>query len=153
MISIRPATLDDITTIAGFQVGLASETENLELNRETATKGIKALFDDPARGVYFVAESAGAIAGCFLITYEWSDWRNAMIWWLQSVYVSPPFRRKGVFRKMYDHILDTISQDDTIIGLRLYVDRSNTRAQGIYKSLGMNGDHYTVFEWIKDKTQ
>jgi ribosomal protein S18 acetylase RimI-like enzyme len=91
----------------------------------------------------------GIAIGCFLITYEWSDWRNGTVWWLQSVYVMPAHRQQGVFKKMYDHIIGSISGDPAVTGLRLYVDKSNSRAQNVYRSLGMNGDHYTVFEWMK----
>lgn len=148
MVSIRPSKPEDIKLLADFQLRLAAETESIELNREVASAGIKALFDDPGKGTYYVAVIASKIIGCYLITYEWSDWRNGMVWWLQSVYVLESHRQQGVFKHMYDHIIKTISQDPTIIGLRLYVDKSNSRAQKVYQSLGMNGDHYTVFEWM-----
>lgn len=149
VITIRPAKFQEIGTLAGFQIRLAFETEAVSLNEDVVTTGIEALFNDPGKGVYFVAEQEGVIAGCFLITYEWSDWRNGTIWWLQSVYVSKPYRRQGIFRKMYDYLIEAIRHDAAIIGLRLYVEKSNSRAQGVYSSLGMNGDHYTVFEWMK----
>jgi len=149
MITIRPAKSEDLEVIAEFQIRMAAETEKIALDKSIISTGIEALFADPSKGIYHVAESGGKIIGCFLITYEWSDWRNGMIWWLQSVYVAESERGHGVFRKMYNHILETISGDPGILGLRLYVDKSNTRAQKVYQSLGMNGDHYTVFEWIK----
>jgi GNAT superfamily N-acetyltransferase len=149
MISIRPAKSQDISAIADFQVRLAAETENMILSTDIVSTGIQALFNDPGKGVYYVAEVRDKIAGCFLITYEWSDWRNGMVWWLQSVFVSEPFRRQGVFRKMHEYIVDTIRKDPSILGLRLYVDKSNSQAQQVYRLLGMNGDHYTVFEWMK----
>jgi ribosomal protein S18 acetylase RimI-like enzyme len=149
MITIRPSTSNDINTLASFQLQLADESENIKLNKAIVTAGLKALFDDRSKGTYYVAENGGIVCGCFLITYEWSDWRNGMIWWLQSVYVAASHRRQGIFKKMYDHIIETISGDPKIIGLRLYVDKSNARAQNVYKSMGMNGDHYTVFEWMK----
>ncbi|MEX2230623.1 MAG: GNAT family N-acetyltransferase [Cyclobacteriaceae bacterium] len=150
MISIRPSRFDDIGVIAEFQLKLANETEGVNLNPRIVTTGIEALFADPGKGVYYVAESREKIIGCFLITYEWSDWRNGMIWWLQSVYVTESHRREGVFKRMYDYIHDAISKDSSLIGLRLYVDKSNARAQKVYQSLGMNGDHYMVFEWMKN---
>ncbi len=150
MISIRRAKFRDIDVIVEFQTKLAAETENILLDRLIVSTGIEALFDDPSKGIYYVAESGEKIIGCFLITYEWSDWRNGIIWWLQSVYVAASERRKGVFRKMHAHIIETISNDPGITGLRLYVDKSNSRAQNVYRSLGMNGDHYTVFEWMKN---
>src|SRR5688572_24318384 len=115
MISIRPSKFDDIGAIAEFQLKLASETEHINLNLYTVTTGIEALFTDPGKGVYHIAESQGKTIGCFLITYEWSDWRNGMIWWLQSVYVAETHRREGVFKKMYDYIHDAISKDSGLI--------------------------------------
>lgn len=135
--------------LADFQLRLADETENVQLKKDIVSAGMKALFDDASRGTYYVALADGKIIGCFLITYEWSDWRNGMVWWLQSVYVSKSYRQQGVFKDMYHHIRQTILNDPGIIGLRLYVDKSNTRAQKVYESMGMNGDHYMVFEWMK----
>ena len=149
MIIIRPARFQDIGVIAGFQSGLARETENVTLDQDILFAGIESLLKDPAKGIYYIAEVDGKAIGCFLITYEWSDWRNGTVWWLQSVYVMPTHRQQGVFKKMYDHIIGSISGDPAVTGLRLYVDKSNSRAQNVYRSLGMNGDHYTVFEWMK----
>lgn len=146
MIIIRSATREDASTVLDFQMRLALETENISLDKLVASRGIAALFEDPAKGTYYVAEDRGKIVGCFLITYEWSDWRNGTIWWLQSVYVDITHRRTGVFKHMYDHIIRMISGDPNVAGLRLYVDKSNGRAQKVYRSMGMDGDHYTVFE-------
>lgn len=151
MIAIRHATRDDATAILDFQMRLALETENISLDKLIASKGIAAVFDEPSKGNYYVAEHRGQLVGCFLITYEWSDWRNANIWWLQSVYVDISHRRSGVFKHMYDHILNMISNDAAVAGLRLYVDKSNGRAQKVYQSMGMDGDHYTVFEKMRQK--
>lgn len=149
LISVRPATREDAGKILDFQLLLAQETEDLTLDKLIVTKGIKEVFDDRRKGQYYVAEISGKVVSCLLITYEWSEWRNANIWWIQSVYVDAIHRRTGVFRKMYDHLIEKLSGDSTIAGLRLYVENNNTGAQQMYKSLGMNGDHYKVFEWIK----
>ena len=149
MISIREAHREDAGKILDFQLLLAQETENRGLDKLVVTKGIKNVFDDPAKGKYYVAEVGGKVVGCLLITYEWSEWRNGNIWWLQSVYVDASHRKTGVFRKMYGHLLESISRDPCIAGLRLYVENNNHRALKIYKSLGMKGDHYQVFEWFK----
>jgi ribosomal protein S18 acetylase RimI-like enzyme len=149
MISIRKSTPQDIGVLAAFQQALAAESENVNLDIPTVKKGLQALFDDPGKGVYYVAQLKGEIVGCHLITYEWSDWRNGMVWWLQSVYVLPAHRKSGVFRAMYDNLMNLISADPNLIGLRLYVDKTNQKAQHIYEAIGMNGDHYTVYEWMK----
>lgn len=147
-ITIRQAVRDDATEILLFQMALALETEGLVLDKLVLSKGIAAVFDDPAKGVYYVAEYGNEVAGCFLITYEWSEWRNATIWWLQSVYVKAPHRRKGIFRHMYEYIIDAISREPTVAGLRLYVDTTNKRAQQVYEALGMEGNHYALYEKI-----
>jgi ribosomal protein S18 acetylase RimI-like enzyme len=149
MISIRQAQKVDIPILAGFQLRLAEETENVMLNINIVNAGLKALLNDPSKGAYYVAEVDGIVAGCFLITFEWSEWRNGTVWWLQSVYVDTAYRKQGVFKKMHEHIMSVVSNDPALLGLRLYVDKSNTRAQKVYESLGMNGDHYTVFEWMR----
>jgi ribosomal protein S18 acetylase RimI-like enzyme len=95
-----------------------------------------------------VAESDGKVVASLLITYEWSDWRNCSVWWFQSVYVVPEFRRQGIFRKMYNHIRDLAVKQD-IAGLRLYVETKNLRAQKTYQALGMSSEHYSFYEWMR----
>jgi ribosomal protein S18 acetylase RimI-like enzyme len=148
-VSVRKSTPADIDVLADFQQRLAKESENFSLDLNTVKKGILAMFDDPCRGTYFIAEVDGVIAGCHSITYEWSDWRNGMVWWLQSVYVVEKFRKAGVFRAMFEHLQSIIKNDLQVVGLRLYVDKSNSAAQKVYASIGMNGDHYAVFELMK----
>ncbi|HYG04417.1 MAG TPA: GNAT family N-acetyltransferase [Chryseosolibacter sp.] len=145
MITIRKATVEDISTLVDFQVRLALETENLQLDVKILTKGIQSLLSDPSKGFYNIAVDNNHIVGCHMITYEWSDWRNGMIWWLQSVYVVDAYRKKGVFKLMFEHISQQ-AKNSGIAGLRLYVDKTNTRAQKVYESMGMNGEHYSVYE-------
>ena len=144
-ISIRAAERADIPFLVECNAAMASETEHKMLDRDVLTRGTQAVFDDPRRGFYLVAELEGERAGCLLITYEWSDWRNRMVWWIQSVYVVPEGRRRGVMRALYD-VAKREAQAAGAGGLRLYVDTSNARAQAVYAALGMNGDHYRVFE-------
>ena len=148
MISIRNAEPDDAADIIDFQNKMAWETEKLELIPEKVTNGVLAVFSDPAKGQYWVAEDDGKIIASLLITYEWSDWRNANVWWFQSVYVLPEFRRKGVFRMMYEKIR-TEAEKKGIAGLRLYVETNNIRAHKTYESLGMQCEHYRMYEWLK----
>jgi len=148
-LSIRKARRSDIAQLILFQLQLAEETENLKLNQATLELGMSAMFDDPAKGEYYVAETPEGLVGCHMVTYEWSDWRNGMVYWLQSVYVKAEYRKHGVFRKMFINLMNEIKTNPRIAGLRLYVDKSNARAQQVYAAMGMNGDHYTVFEWMK----
>lgn len=149
MLKIRNAELKDMETVAVFQIKMALETENVHLDRDTVLSGVEAVLTDPAKGRYIVAEEDGQIGASLLITYEWSDWRNGVVWWLQSLYVQPEWRRKGVFRAMFQFIKEMVECDAHIKGIRLYVDKTNTVAQETYRSLGMNGEHYKVFEWMK----
>lgn len=146
---IRRAKESDIETIVEFQLAMAWETEALQLDRTTLTKGVKAVFEDHTKGHYWVFEDNGTVGASLMITYEWSDWRNGNVWWIQSVYVSPALRGKGVYKRMYKHLQELIISDNNVRGLRLYVDKSNLDAQRVYASLGMNGEHYQVFEWMK----
>jgi ribosomal protein S18 acetylase RimI-like enzyme len=148
-IQIREATRSDISVLVQFQQLLARETENVILDEKILSTGITAMFEDPTKGRYYIAETNGDAIGCHMITYEWSDWRNGMVYWLQSVYVKESFRKHGVFKTMFESLWKRIESDPMIAGLRLYADKTNTRAQKVYQSLGMNGDHYTVFEKMK----
>jgi GNAT superfamily N-acetyltransferase len=147
---IRPACQSDAATITDFNVCMAWETEQRRLEPATVAAGVAGLLNDPAKGVYYVAEdSAGDSVkpvGQLLITYEWSDWRNRNFWWIQSVYVAPEFRGKGVFRKLYEFVHDAARQQKNVCGLRLYVDNHNAGAQKAYTRLGMKPTQYKFFE-------
>jgi ribosomal protein S18 acetylase RimI-like enzyme len=149
MIKIRKAILTDAPTIIDFQQKMAWETEQFTLKPEIVTEGVKAVFDVPSRGQYWVAEENGEVVSSLLITYEWSDWRNTNVWWIQSVYVLPEFRRTGIFRSMYCFIKKE-SEMENAAGLRLYVEKNNSKAQNTYEALGMKSEHYTMYEWLKD---
>jgi GNAT superfamily N-acetyltransferase len=148
MITIRKAKPEDLPSIIDFQQKMAWETEELKLVPGIVTKGVHAVFEDPSRGQYYVAESSGKVISSLLITYEWSDWRNCNVWWFQSVYVLPENRRQGVFRMMYSHIRKLAEEQD-IAGLRLYVETKNTRAQKTYEALGMSSEHYSFYQWMR----
>ena len=121
------------------------ETEGMELQNDVLTRGVMAVFNDYSKGQYYVAENQGLVVASLMITYEWSDWRNRPVWWIQSVHVASDARRLGVFRALYAHArAEALAAGAG--GLRLYVDETNTRAQAVYTSLGMNGGHYRVFE-------
>src|SRR5688572_3482844 len=148
-VRFRDAARTDVAAIVEFQLAMARETEDVALDRPTLTRGVDAVFDTPSLGRYYVAESGGEVIGSLLITYEWSDWRNGMVWWIQSVYVLPAFRGRGVYAGLYAHIKTIVEPDPAIRGIRLYVDNRNAAAQKVYARLGMEGEHYRVFEWMK----
>jgi len=146
---IRKASHADIETIAQFQAEMAMETESLTLNPAILRQGVKAVLDDESKGTYYVFEVDNRIISSLLITYEWSDWRNGTVMWIQSVYVLPQYRRRGVYRKMYSFLQNLVYDNPDLKGIRLYVDKTNTRAQATYWELGMNAEHYQTFEWMK----
>lgn len=150
MITIRVAKRTDSERIISFQLAMALETEGLALEKKILTNGVKAVFDNPSKGRYFVAESDGMIIASLLITYEWSDWRNLHVWWFQSVYVLPEYRRKGVFRQMYS-LVKNQAEEKGAAGLRLYVETNNVPARKTYEALGMSSEHYTMYEWLREK--
>ncbi len=151
MINIRLANIEDAGVIARFQTEMAYETEDILLDKETVETGVKSVFYDPQKGKYFVAETDEMIVASLLITPEWSDWRNKWVWWFQSVYVTPYYRGKKIFKRMYEYVKTLIEEDPVAAGLRLYVDSKNKNAIAVYKALGMNGEHYKVFEWMKEE--
>ena len=148
-IFIRQAVSGDLNKILDFQLKMAEETEGLLLPPEKLRPGIEAALNDKNKGLYFMAETKGEIAGSLMITREWSDWRNAWVAWIQSVYVRPEFRRKGIYSALYRHVKALVEKGE-YAGIRLYVDKTNTAAQKTYSALGMNGEHYRLFEWMKE---
>jgi GNAT superfamily N-acetyltransferase len=136
--------------IADFQVKMALETENIKLDREIVTKGVQAVFDDPAKGKYLVAISESEVVASLLIVPEWSDWRNGTVYWIHSVYVIPVFRGQKVFFKMYSFLKEMVSESESIKGLRLYVDKTNIKAQKVYEAIGMTKEHYELYEYLEN---
>jgi GNAT superfamily N-acetyltransferase len=144
-IHVRAAQAADLASLAAFNAAMAIETENKTLDPGTLRAGIARILAEPARGFYLVAECDGTVAGCLMVTFEWSDWRNGDWWWLQSVYVAPEHRRHGVFRVLYAEVERRAAERADVVGVRLYVERENARAQRTYESLGMREDHYRMY--------
>jgi GNAT superfamily N-acetyltransferase len=146
---IRPASTEDAAQLIDFQLRLAEETEGLELDPGTLGSGVRAVFDDPSLGEYWVAEEDGEIAACLLVTREWSDWRNGTVLWVQSVYVRPESRGRGIYRALHGHLRRRVESSPDLKGIRLYVDLRNHRARKVYEELGMTSEHYMLYEWMK----
>ena len=145
-IEIRAATHGDIEVIAANNGALALETEHRRLAPEIVRAGVAAALADSAKGRYFVAESAGRVVGQIMHTYEWSDWRNGCFWLIQSVYVAQEARGQGVFRRLFDHLHALARAQPDVCGLRLNVERDNTRAQQTYRRCGLVDSGYFVME-------
>jgi ribosomal protein S18 acetylase RimI-like enzyme len=144
----RRARPEDADVIARFNVAMAQETEDKALDASTVRRGVRRLLEQPsdADGFYLVAEREGEIAGALMITTEWSDWRAARFWWIQSVYVHPEARRQGVFRALYARVRGEAERRDDVCGLRLYVEQGNDAARAAYEKLGMDETHYAMYE-------
>ncbi|MBX7151202.1 GNAT family N-acetyltransferase [bacterium] len=145
-VTIRQAENKDIPAIVQFNCAMARETENKALDIELVKPGVTFLIDHPQYGFYCIAEVNHRAVGQLMITYEWSDWRNGIFWWIQSVYVDPDFRNAGIFKKLYTHISEKSRTETNVCGLRLYVETKNDRAFQIYRHLGMSEAHYKLME-------
>lgn len=144
--AVRPARATDAPIIARFNREMALETEQRKLSPPRVLRGVKALLADPAKGTYFLAEFGGQVIGQLLITYEWSDWRNGNFWWIQSVFVTPTERGRGVFKALHAHIERLARRRKDVCGVRLYVDAHNTKAKEVYARLGLKATHYELWE-------
>lgn len=143
---IRFAEPRDIQSLVDFNQAMAMETEGKTLDSAILSKGVAAVFDDDRRGFYVVAEDESRIIGGLLVTYEWSDWRNGWFWWIQSVYVIPEYRGKGIYSLMYRYIKEEASKRGDVCGYRLYVEKENIHAQKVYEKLGMDETYYLMYE-------
>lgn len=148
-IHIRSAVVNDAAQIAQWQVAMALETEAMELKPDVVLAGVKHVFAQKNIGEYLIGEVDSKPVACTLLLNEWSDWRCGNVLWIHSLYVEPKFRRCGLFTALYDHIKGNVERNDALRGIRLYVDRSNQNAIATYTSLGMDGAHYQLFEWMK----
>lgn len=145
---VRRATTDDLSILVDFNGRLAEETEDKRLDRGTLEAGIRALLADSRKGRYFVACQGDAVVGQAMHTWEWSDWRNGQIWWLQSVYIAREYRQQGVFRLLFEYLLSEAENDPNVVGIRLYVENENAPARATYERLGLLRTSYSVMECL-----
>ncbi|MGH7473345.1 MAG: GNAT family N-acetyltransferase [Candidatus Methylomirabilales bacterium] len=147
---VRPARMEDVDVMVAFSAAMALETEGRRLDVDRLRRGTGRVFDSPTRGFYVVAElpqkSSAGVIGQLLVTYEWSDWRDATFWWIQSVYVHPDWRRRGVYRRMHEYVRQQARSRRDVCGLRLYVEAGNVGAQAAYRQAGLFPSSYRVLE-------
>jgi GNAT superfamily N-acetyltransferase len=143
---IRVAKAEDAAAMVEFNQAMALETEGKRLEVPVLQKGVEAVFGDSGKGFYVVAEDAGRIVGGLMVTFEWSDWRNAWFWWIQSVYILPGQRGQGLYRRLYDFVKERAAEKGDVCGFRLYVETENGRAQAVYDKVGMHRSHYLMYE-------
>ena len=142
---VAMGTLDDISTIAQFQIDMAMESEGYVLSHDTILNGVTAVMNDTNKGRYIVAKIDGETVASLMLTREWSDWNNCWYWWVQSVYVLPQHRARGIYKAMYAYVKQ-MAVEENVTQVRLYVDKGNTRAQKVYQQLGMDECHYLMYE-------
>ena len=118
----------------------------MELIPEVITAGVKHMIENPQLGFYLVVELDNGIQASLSVTYEWSDWRNGIFWWIQSVYVRPDYRRQGLYRELYTRVKELAEQEPLVCGYRLYVERENINAQKTYEAQGMHETEYKLYE-------
>jgi GNAT superfamily N-acetyltransferase len=145
-ILIRTADREDVNSLVEFNQAMAMETEGKRLDARTLQSGVEAVFGDDRKGFYVVADTGGEIVGGLMITFEWSDWRSSWFWWIQSVYILPDFRGRGIYRMLYEFVKKLARERKDVCGFRLYVERENLSAQKVYKKLEMEESHYLMFE-------
>ena len=143
---VRDATERDVEFLATFNLQMAEETERKRLDPDVLRSGVNAVLEDPHRGFYLLAEIDAEVAGCLMVTPEWSDWRNGEFWWIQSVFVVPQFRRGGVFRLLYSEVRKRAAASKQVCGLRLYVEKNNAAALATYERFGLIPTDYLVLE-------
>ena len=144
--NIRLAQREDVASLVEFNQAMALETEGKKLKPELLHSGVNSVFDDSKKGFYVVAENAGKIVSGLMITYEWSDWRNAWFWWIQSVYILPEYRGRRIYRMLYEFVKNKAAESKDVCGFRLYVEKENERAQKVYEKTGMESSHYLMYE-------
>ena len=150
--AIRPGTLSDVETLVAFNLAMAAESEDTDLDPARLTAGVRAALEDATLGTYYIAHAhatdptSSDAVGALMITYEWSDWRNGLFWWIQSVYVEPAWRRRGVYRALHGHVRELARADPRSCGIRLYVERENHGAMATYDALGMAETYYRLYE-------
>ncbi len=153
-ISIRLADERDVSALVSFNQAMARETEGKSLDQSVLTSGVKHLLEQTQLGFYVVAEDRSAerleVIGSLMVTYEWSDWRDGLFWWIQSVYILPHARRRGVYRRLYEFVKELAATRGGVRGFRLYVEKENRIAQQTYEQLGMQETQYLMYEELSE---
>ena len=150
--NIHIANFEDADLLVEFNRAMALETEGKRLAPDVLRSGVEAVFSDDKKGFYVVARSRDdQIVGSLMITFEWSDWRGKWFWWIQSVYILPEFRGRGIYRLLYEFVKETARDRQNVCGFRLYVEKENTNAQNVYEKLGMKPSHYLMYEAIPEE--
>lgn len=144
-LKIETGNISHSEAITRFQIDMAMESEGTVLDYERVNLGVKAVLEDASKGNYIIARIKSDVVGCLMITREWSDWNCCWYWWIQSVYVRPEYRGRGIYKTMYNRVLE-LAKADNISQIRLYVDKTNTTAQRVYEKLGMEECHYIMYE-------
>lgn len=143
---IRLANPGEAADLVEFNQAMAMETEGKFLDPQILRSGVDSVFHHPSKGFYVVAEEDGRIIGGLMVTFEWSDWRDAWFWWIQSVFIRPEFRGRGIYGALYSFVKESAAERGDVCGFRLYVERENEKARRVYEKLGMKQSYYLMYE-------
>ena len=150
-LAVRPAAPADLPFIVDAQIAMALESEGLALERAALEEGVRAVLEGRVQAEYLIAEENGCAVGMLLTASKWSDWRNGAVVWVDSVYVVPEARRRGVFAALYASVRARVEDSPGLLGVRLYVHQRNEPAQRVYEALGMARGRYHLYEWMKNE--
>ena len=143
MIKIRFATKDDLQEMIGLYIDNNPEYGS---HHQRLKEGLAALLDDSNKGHEVVAISEGEIIGRIHIATEWSVYRNANFWMFENVYISPNWRRKGIYTLMHKWIYSRAKVDLNCCGLRFWALEDNRAARDAYHKMQMEGKIVELFE-------
>lgn len=130
--------------LVSFTLAEAQEAEGIEGSTETIREGVRAGLEDPAMAMYWVLESPDfGVVGSISTVREWSDWNAGYYWWIQSLYIKPEFRGRGLLKPLIEAVREEAKQQGAL-ELRLYAHRSNERALSAYRREGFRGMPYQV---------
>ena len=144
--SVRDATGTDVDVLVAFALQEAQEAEPYAANEDAVRHGIAAAFGQPPRSTYWVAEFDGQVIGSVSIVREWSNFRGGDYWWIQSVFILPEHRGRGVLEALIDRVA-AAARAMGALDLRLYARESNYRALRAYRRYGFVNTPYVMMHF------
>lgn len=141
---VRRARDSDLDSLVSFTVAEAREAEGLDMEVATVRRGVVAGLASGSVAVYWVVESdEGDVVASTSVVKEWSDWHARHYWWIQSMYVVPDHRGRGLSKMLIEAVSIEASKDGAT-DLRLYVHKNNERAIAAYRRCGFDDSSYAI---------
>ena len=144
---VKNMTTEDISTFISFQKIMAKETEGVNLDDSSIAGALEYLINDDSYGKAFMAKLGpnGVSVGTCYINYGYDVLSNKFTIWVQSVFVHPEYRKKGIFSKIFNH-LELVARQLNASRISLFVDFSNLPAQKVYEKMGMVRREHSFIE-------